>query len=202
MDVGAGFGTFCEEIKKSGFFEKVIAIEPTPDLAETCRKRNIETIEKEIENVKMNEKVDVITNFEVIEHLFSPKEFLIGCRNQLSDNGLIVITCPNINGFDVSTLMGLSNTIDHEHVNYFNPESLSMLLSSCGFEIIEVLTPGKLDAELVRKRILDNEFDVSNQPFLRRVLIEEWNNLGEKFQKFLSNNKLSSHMWIVARKIN
>ena len=185
MDVGAGFGTFCEEIKKSGFFEKVIAIEPTPDLAETCRKRNIETIEKEIENVKMNEKVDVITNFEVIEHLFSPKEFLIGCRNQLSDNGLIVITCPNINGFDVSTLMGLSNTIDHEHVNYFNPESLSMLLSSCGFEIIEVLTPGKLDAELVRKRILDNEFDVSNQPFLRRVLIEEWNNLGEKFQKFL-----------------
>ncbi len=199
MDVGAGFGTFCEEIKKTNFFNKVIAIEPTPDLAKTCRKRGLEVIEEPIEKIKLEEKMDVITSFEVIEHLFSPKEFLIGCKNNLSNNGIIVITCPNAKGFDVSLLKEKSDTIDHEHLNYFNLDSLSKLLSSCGFEIIEKLTPGKLDAELVRKNIMNNRFDVSNQPFLKEVLIDKWDELGEKFQKFISENLLSSHMWIIAK---
>lgn len=201
MDVGAGFGTFGEEMKKTGFFNKVIAIEPTPNLAETCRKRNLETVEEVIEKVKLNEKVDVITSFEVVEHLFSPKEYIIGCKQNLSENGLIIITCPNIKGFDVNTLKELSNTIDHEHINYFNLNSLGELLTSCGFEVIEKLTPGKLDAELVRKNIIERKLDVSNQPFLKEVLINRWDELGNKFQNFLSENKLSSHMWIVAKKV-
>lgn len=28
MDVGAGFGTFCEEVKKLGIFDRVVAVEP------------------------------------------------------------------------------------------------------------------------------------------------------------------------------
>jgi len=35
LDVGAGFGTFCEEIKKLDIFEDVIAVEPSHELAET-----------------------------------------------------------------------------------------------------------------------------------------------------------------------
>ena len=38
VEVGAGFGTFCEEVRRIGLFQRVIAIEPTPELAETCRR--------------------------------------------------------------------------------------------------------------------------------------------------------------------
>lgn len=34
IDVGAGFGTFCEEVSKLRFFDKVVAIEPSRGLAE------------------------------------------------------------------------------------------------------------------------------------------------------------------------
>ena len=199
IDVGAGFGTFCEEIKKIGIFNKIIAIEPTHPLAETCRKKSLEVIEKPIEKVKFNYKVDVITSFEVIEHLYSPKEFLLACKKILTENGFIVITCPNIHGFDIITLKGLSSSINTEHLNYFNPNSLSKLLDNCGFEVIEMLTPGELDAELVRKSILKGEFNINNQPFLKKILIDEWESYGETFQKFLVDNLFSSHLWIVAK---
>lgn len=44
FDVGAGFGTFCEEIRRQKFFEKIVAIEPSPALANTCRKKGLDVI--------------------------------------------------------------------------------------------------------------------------------------------------------------
>lgn len=201
LEVGAGFGIFCEEMQKIGVFHKIIGVEPTPDLAETCRIRGIDVIEKPIEKIDFgNEVIDVIVNFEVIEHLFYPREFLVKCYELLADGGILIISCPNSKGFDIVTLGEKSSAVDNEHINLFNINSLTMLLESCGFEVIEQQTPGKLDAELVRKQILLGEIDVSNQPFLKQILIDEWDKRGEAFQDFLSDNLLSSNMLLVARK--
>jgi 2-polyprenyl-3-methyl-5-hydroxy-6-metoxy-1,4-benzoquinol methylase len=203
LEVGAGFGTYCLEAKSRNIFQRIVAVEPTPNLAETCRKRGLEVIEDMIENIHFSEeeKFDVVVNFEVIEHLFSPKNFIINCGRLLKKGGLFIVTCPNGQGFDFMVLGEKCNSLDHEHLNYFNPQSLSLLLENCGFEVLESLTPGKLDADLIRNKILEGEFDVSQNPFLKKVLIEDWDNLGDKFQEFLADNGLSSNMWIVARKL-
>ncbi|HOW35810.1 MAG TPA: class I SAM-dependent methyltransferase [Candidatus Omnitrophota bacterium] len=201
LEVGSAFGTFCEEAKSRGFFSRVIAVEPTPDLAETCRRKGLEVIEKPIEQIKFQPgTINVVVSFEVIEHLFSPRDFLRSCAAVLSPGGLLVLSCPSCKGFDIVTLQSLSASIDHEHLNYFNPNSLPHLVERCGFETLEVLTPGVLDAEIVRKKILSGEFDVSEDPFLKQILIDDWGRVSQKFQKFLSDNLLSSHMWLVARK--
>ena len=83
-----------------------------------------------------NKKFDVVVNFEVIEHLFSPKEFLLQVKNILNNNGLLILSCPNGMGFDIKLLKDKSHTIDHEHLNYFNFESLSALVQRNGFQII------------------------------------------------------------------
>ena len=111
-----------------------------------------------------------------------------------------MLTCPNGQGFDVETLGPISDTVDHEHLNYFNPESLTKLLTNLKMEVLEVFTPGVLDAELVRNKILEREFDVSEEPFLKKVLLDDWDKLGGPFQNFLIEQGLSSNMWIVARK--
>ncbi|HEY9691118.1 MAG TPA: class I SAM-dependent methyltransferase [Oculatellaceae cyanobacterium] len=201
LEVGTGFGIFCEEIQKLGVFQRVIGVEPTPDLAETCRNRGIEIIEEPIEQVDFgNTQIDVIVNFEVIEHLFSPKEFLEKCYQLLSKGGILIITCPNSKGFDIVNLGDKSSAVDNEHINLFNLNSLAKLLENCGFEVVEQQTPGRLDAELVRKQIIAGNFDVSNQPFLKQILIDEWEAKGEEFQNFLSASKLSSNMLLVAQK--
>ena len=203
MEVGAGFGTFCEEVQRLGIFRRVIAVEPTPDLAETCRRRGLEVIEERIEKVRLeSDIIDVVASFEVIEHLFSPRDFLLSCAAVLSPGGLLVITCPNVRGFDIVVLQQLSQTVANEHLNYFHPASLYHLVEGCGFEVLEVLTPGKLDAELVRKKILAGELDVSSRPFLKQVLVDEWERIGDRFQKFLTDNMLSSHMWVIGKKVD
>ena len=100
---------------------------------------------------------------------------------------------------DIATLGAKSLAVDAEHVNLFNPASLSLLLERSGFDVLEVTTPGRLDAELVRDAVLAGSLDLSREPFLRRVLIDEWGKLGWPFQQFLAANNLSSHMWIAAR---
>jgi len=201
LEVGAGFGTFCEEIDKLDIFNQIIAVEPTPDLAHTCRNKGLNVIEKPIEQVDLGTKsIDVIVSFEVIEHLFSPFDFLYSCKKLLSPNGLLILTCPNVRGFDIILLRSLSSTFGIEHLNYFHPTSLSLLALRCGFKVMEILTPGKLDTELVRKKALSGELDISTQPFLKYLLIYEWNRLGNNFQQFLADNLLSSHMWMVAQK--
>lgn len=200
LEVGAGFGTFCKEMQAKSYFKRIIAVEPTPDLANTCRNKGLEVIEKPIEQVNLSDqKIDIIVSFEVIEHLFCPRDFINSCASILLPGGLLVLTCPNIKGFDIATLQELSTAVDNEHLNYFHPASISLLLE-CGFEVLQLLTPGKLDAELVRNKVLAGEFDLDNQPFLNTVLIERWEEVGEAFQKFLADNLLSSHMWVVARK--
>jgi len=200
VDVGAGFGTFCEEVVRTGAFRRVVAVEPSPTLAATCRGKGLEVVEQTIEEAALQD-VSVITNFELVEHLFSPRDFLVGCARALPRGGLLILTTPNIRGFDLAVLGKLSdNVMGPNHINYFHPESLALLMRRAGLEVIEVSTPGKLDAELVRKKILAGKLDVSNQPFLRQVLIEEWEQAGAGFQRFLAEHNLSSHLWVVARR--
>ncbi|MCC6906218.1 MAG: methyltransferase domain-containing protein, partial [Anaerolineae bacterium] len=201
LEVGAGFGTFCEEIRAGSAFERIIAVEPTPDLAETCRARGLEVIATPIEEVSLPAgSVDVVASFEVLEHLFSPQRFVEDCSKLLAPGGLLIVTCPNIRGFDLVTLGPLSETIDVEHLNYFHPASLRLLFERCGLEVLEVQTPGQLDAELVRKKALAGEIDLSSQPFLQQILLDEWERAGATFQSFLADNLLSSHMWVIGRK--
>ena len=200
-DVGAGFGTFCEEIKKFNIFKDIVAVEPGHDLAETIRGKGFVVYEKPIEHVK-GLKADIITNFELIEHLFRPDDFIRVCNKSLIKGGYIIMTTPNALGFDMSLLGKKSDHISGpDHLNLFNPKSITLLLEKNGFEVKLIKTPGKLDAEIVRNKILKGELDISSNVFIRQVLIDRWGDLGKKFQKFISSNNLSSHMLIVARRL-
>lgn len=171
VDVGAGYGTFCEEA--SAHFE-TIALEPEPHLAETCRAKGITTIEESVECADLPH-VDVITAFEVIEHLFSPREFIRRCAGWLSPKGLLVLTCPNVEGFEIEVLGSRSKAVDPEHLNLMCPRSLRALMESEGFEVIQSETPGRLDCELAGVR-------------------------DGGLQDFLVASGRSSHMWVVGRK--
>jgi len=200
-EVGAGFGTFAALATQSAAFERVVVIEPTPEMAAACRSRGVEVLEKRIEDVGDElGSADVIVSFEVIEHLFEPRIFLKQCARLLNPGGLLILSCPNGRGFDIAMLGAKSLAVDAEHLNLFNPAALTHLLEACGFEVLEATTPGRLDAEFVREAALKGEIDLSNDLFLKQTLIDEWARLGWPFQQFLAENGLSSHMWIAARR--
>ena len=199
VEIGPGFGTFAALATESERFRKVLAVEPTPEMAAACRKRGVEVVEKRIEDVG-NELAgaDILVSFEVIEHLFQPGGFVAQCARLLAPGQLLVLSCPNGLGFDIGMLGAKALAVDAEHVNLFNPRSLGQLLERHGFEVLESETPGRLDAEFVREAALKGEVELD--PFLQRVLLDEWERLGWPFQQFLAAQGLSSHMWIAARR--
>jgi len=199
VEIGAGFGTFAALAASSGIFARVTAVEPTPEMAAACRERGVAVIEKRIEEIGDElGTVDVLAAFEVIEHLFAPRLFLEQCARLLRPGGLLVLSCPNGQGFDIAMLGAKALAVDAEHVNLFNPASLARLVGAHNFAVLEATTPGRLDAEFVREAALAG--DIALDPFLQRVLVGEWERLGWPFQQFLAANGLSSHLWLVARR--
>jgi len=201
VEIGAGYGFFCEELKKLSLFKKVIAIEPTPHLAQICRDKGIEVVEQVVEDVKFDQQADVVANFEVIEHLFDPEAFLRATLKLLRPGGFLILTCPNIAGFETQTLKQYSDTIDHEHLNYFSPASLGQLARRVGFEVVTSHTPGVLDVDIVHERFTDQSKEpIHLDPFIARIVGSSNESVRENFQGFLTQNGLSSNMMLICRR--
>lgn len=200
LEIGAAFGTYCEAIKELNFFNEIIAVEPTPGLAKTCREKGFNTLEETIEMLTFpEESADVIANFEVLEHLANPLKFVELCSKYLKSGGLFICTCPNGLGLGTLVLKEKAKVVDHEHVNYFNPKSLSLLLERCGLETLEVLTPGELDVDLLINDFNENPNLFDKNDFIKHILAAD-ENVKKNFQTFLKSNLLSSHLWIIGRK--
>ena len=204
IEVGPGFGTFAQLATESNTFRHLIAVEPSPELADacrdTCRDRGMEVMQCRIEDIEEVDipRASVVVAFEVIEHLFEPTQFLQSAHTLLDDADLLILSCPNGMGFDIDMLGPKSLAVDAEHVNLFNPKALTMLLDRCGFETLDISTPGPLDAELVRDASVRGEVELD--AFLNKVMITDWETLGWPLQQFRAINGLSAHMWSVARK--
>lgn len=202
LEIGPGFGTFAALAKDSGFFGAVTVVERTPEMVAACRAKGLDVIDSSLEDVSDAQAgfADVAACFEVIEHVFDPVDFLKGVNRMLKPGGLFAFTCPNGAGFDTMLLQAASPSVDTEHVNLFNTRSIGVLLQRCGFEMLVVETPGRLDVELARRAALAGEFDLTGQPFWRHLLVDQFDTLGAPFQQFLAAHGMSGNMRVIAAK--
>ena len=46
----------------------------------------------------------------------------------------------------------------------------------------------------------EGKFDLSGQPFLKQLLVDDWQRVADAFQDFLVGSCLSSNMWLAASK--
>lgn len=202
-DVGAGYGVFCEEASRiSPPHMKVIAIEPSPDLADICLKKGLEVINKFLEDIIDSDldtgSAGVLTSFELFEHLYTPREFLHSCWNLLQEGGLLVFTTLSGAGFDIQVLWEESKSVTPpHHLNFLNPDSVKLLLDRCGFEAMEVTTPGKLDVNILENNL---EKIKPKDRFVKTLIEMTDQNAKDELQEFLQRHNLSSHMMVVARR--
>jgi 2-polyprenyl-3-methyl-5-hydroxy-6-metoxy-1,4-benzoquinol methylase/ribosomal protein S27E len=202
LEIGAGDGGFAYEIRKKNFFSDIILIEPNPECAKICKKKNFTVLQENFEySYKKITGTDCVVFFEVIEHIYSPINFLIKVKDILRPKGKIFFSCPNGEGLDVSLMQDKSDTIDHEHLNYFNFTSIKILLKKTGFKILSIETPGKLDLDLVYNSYYNDKINdlkyYHRINWVKNLNLKSRNNL----QNFIQKNHISSHMLILAEKI-
>lgn len=200
IDIGAGYGVFCQEIDKLlPENTEIIAIEPSIPLSKICIEKELKTIPKFIDEINVSDfnGLEIIgaISFELLEHLHNPELFIKKCYELISPGGLLIVTTLTWDGFDLQVLQDKSDSIHPpHHINFFTRKSLSSLLEKNGFEICELITPGKLDVDIVSKKAAEIK-----DPFIKKI-IESDQPAKDKFQIFLQEAKLSSHMMIIAKK--
>jgi 2-polyprenyl-3-methyl-5-hydroxy-6-metoxy-1,4-benzoquinol methylase len=87
---------------------------------------------------------DVVTAFQVFEHLLHPDQEIEKIRRILKTGGLLVIEVPNIDTITVKLLGSKHRHFVQDHVSLFSAKTLIFLLNRIGFEIRELYYPARV----------------------------------------------------------
>lgn len=200
LDIGAGYGVFCEELTKIMPNITMVGIEPAKALQNVCQEKGIRILPGFLEDIGQNDlkefNIVAAVSFELMEHLHNPEQFIYHCSELLPAGSLLILTTLAWDGFDLQVLREQSNSIHPpHHINFLTKESITLLLQKHKFQICEIITPGKLDVDLVAKKI-----EHVKDPFIISIVSGD-EKVKQKFQEFLQKAGLSSHMMVVAKRM-
>lgn len=166
LDVGCGIGYFLEEAKNRGW--EVYGTEFTNDAVEICKSKGIKISEGILDINNYSEgSFDIITSFEVIEHINNPVEEIKKFKYLLRDKGMVYLTTPNFNSLLRYKLKEKYNVISYpEHLSYFTKKTIRKLFSKEGFST-KIKTTG---FSLTRLKTSQNK---SDQKFISKTSDDE-----------------------------
>jgi SAM-dependent methyltransferase len=137
LDIGCGSGAFINFMATNLSFE-VMGTE--------INKANIEFIEDHYSlDVRFGDigeldlpikQFDVITLWDVLEHIHDPKQMILNLNTFLKPDGLLVLRVPNLNSLDSKIFGRFWAGLDApRHYFIFLENSISKLLDDCGYQI-------------------------------------------------------------------
>lgn len=151
LDIGCAFGDFLAYANNLGW--DVSGADISPHLVAEARKRGFTVHEGDLAEIGLSpESYDVVTMWDVIEHLNDPQGFLKTIRPLLKPNGLLFFHTGNAR-FQIFKARILSRLlpnrgpflIPYQHLYHFDPTSARAMLVATGFEPIAVFSCGTLN---------------------------------------------------------
>jgi len=140
LDIGCGWAQALLFFKDKGL--DCYGFDPAIEAVEYgCKKGlNIKHAGLEGMNVFDNKKFDMVTMFNVLEHLANPEKSINQIKEILKPNGILAIDVPNeFNDFQTvgRDVHGLNDwwVAPPNHLNYFSKDSLVNFLENLGFSI-------------------------------------------------------------------
>ena len=138
LDFGCGNGGFIRELRKKGITNNIVGVELDKEARTRLQNEGIAVYEK-LENIDQTIKFDMVTMFQVIEHIEKPHKIINDIKNRLVDGGLLIIETPNaedalISKYHCKSFMDF--TFWSEHLFLYNSFSLERLMKDCGFSVV------------------------------------------------------------------
>jgi len=126
-------------IKKSS--KNVFGIDKSKECIEFLREKGYDVEVANAENFHLNQKFDVIVAGELIEHLSNFQGFLNSVRKHLKEDGLLILSTPNMFYFREILFLILKGypTVNPEHTCWFDEVTLQQLLGRFGFSVEKIM---------------------------------------------------------------
>jgi len=141
FDVGCAVGYFMDTAKNLGW-----EVEGS-DISSFCIKHATEELglkayEGTLPELRLkSNSYDVVTMWDIIEHLKDPVKEMKEVNRILKKDGLVVIMTPNVDSMiaKVSGKRWILYQSPHIHLLYFSPVTIKHLLEKTGFEVIKTV---------------------------------------------------------------
>ncbi len=140
LDVGCAAGFAMTALRERGY--DVRGVELSRPMAELARRRLGDSAAVHCgvleESLFGGAKFDVITMFDVVEHVEDPVALLATARRMLSPGGVVVFETQNV-ASRFARLMGVrwQHYKFQEHLWHFDPKTMRVLLAKAGLELVE-----------------------------------------------------------------
>jgi 2-polyprenyl-3-methyl-5-hydroxy-6-metoxy-1,4-benzoquinol methylase len=142
LDMGCGVGSFLEVAAERGW--EVFGTETTETALEICAAKGIAVKRAPLDpGAWPDGHFDVITSFEVVEHLTEPEKEAPLVAALLRPGGLFYCTTPNFDSLSRRVLRGGWTMVSYpEHLSYFTDRTLSRWLGRSGLKRASVASTG------------------------------------------------------------
>ncbi len=144
LDFGCGGGFFLSCAKDRGW--QTYGLEPLPGHAIYGRTEfDLDIVCDTLrEDSYDNDFFDVITAFQVFEHLPDPVDNLRKLTTFLKPGGLVLIEVPRIDTAMVKLLGKRHRHFVQDHLYFFSGATLSQMMAQCGLETVDTYYPSRL----------------------------------------------------------
>jgi ubiquinone/menaquinone biosynthesis C-methylase UbiE len=139
LDVGCSTGLFAGEVAKIGW--QVTGIDPAEWAIAIARQRvpSGRFFTNTIESVELTDSpFDVITLWDVLEHVDHPRDVLDRLTQWLASGGHLYLNLPNIDSLIARGMRTHWPMLLREHLWYFSPETITRFLQDYGYKVIRI----------------------------------------------------------------
>ncbi len=134
LDVGCATGIFMEIARKWGW--EVIGVEPSQWAVSVARSKGLKVFQGDFADVPEEEKYDVITMIDFIEHTNKPAIMLRKAHRLLKKGGVLLIVTPDISSLAAKITGRKWWHLRPGHLCFFRKETIFYLEKTFSFKIL------------------------------------------------------------------
>ena len=141
LDLGCSSGAFLESMRSASW--RLHGIEMSTETAKTAEARSgAQVFIGDIGDAPFPPaSFDVITCFDVLEHVYDPRLVVTKVSKWLKPNGIFYVLVPNVDSAEARVFGSYWHGLElPRHLFHFSPASLKLLVASSGLEEVSVET--------------------------------------------------------------
>jgi 2-polyprenyl-6-hydroxyphenyl methylase/3-demethylubiquinone-9 3-methyltransferase len=146
LDVGCGAGLLTEPLARLGAM--VTGIDASPEVIAVARDHagasGLDIHYRAGDVQDLEQRFDLITAMEVIEHVADPAAFVRALAKRLAAKGLLILSTPNATGWSKLMMIVIGEGVGqipkgtHDFDKFITPERLKLLLDDAGLKCLDV----------------------------------------------------------------